>query len=156
MSTEEKYDRLRRNIWTTPPMFFASQTVTQTLTTATLTTITFTSVANDNYGGYNGTSTYTVQVAGWYWLTAQVQFASNATGVRIARAVINGSGSAMLVHSVPANASQVLTPIVSGPILCAVGDTLLIQGYQASGGNLGTQVTGGYNSSWSLEWLRLP
>ena len=157
MTTEEKFDASRRGIWRNPPLLNVSQTVSQTLSNATLTPVTFTNVIIDNYGGYStGSSSYTVQVAGWYWITIQVQFASSATGVRVARAVLNGSGSAMLVHAVPANASQVLTPIVSGPIQCAVSDVVTVQGYQNSGGNLGTQVTGGYNSSWSMEWLRLP
>lgn len=157
VSTEEKYDEARRGIWSNPPLLYVTQSVAQTLTTSTLTKITFTNVVADTRSAYTtATSTYTVAVAGWYWFSAIVHYASNATGVRVTHAVQNGVGSPVLSHGAAANSSQILSTVNSAPVLCAVGDTLIIEGFQSSGGNLSTQVSTGYQSSWSLEWLRIP
>ena len=155
----EKYDAARRSVWNYPPMLYVTQTVSQNLNTSTSTLINFDTVVYDNYNGFSiAGSTYTVAVAGWYWLNTYVNYNANNTGVRIARALQNGVGGGILVSAMPTNTvgSLTITAMVSGPVQCAVGDTLVIHGFQSSGGVLGTHVGGGFFSSFMLEWLRLP
>lgn len=145
---------LRNTVASTFPLLKVQQTASQSLTSGTDTLITMTTVNVDNYSGYStGTSTYTCQLAGWYWVTAAVVYAANTTGIRNAEVWKNGASVAQLYMSTVASTSATVAS-VSGLLSLASGDTVTMRGQQTSGGALSTQVGSGYNSWLSLEWMR--
>ena len=137
------------------PLFQVRQTVTQSIPNTSPTNVSFDTVIYDSHGGWNsGASNYTVSVAGWYWVSILVEFQSNATGVRTCRLNQNNTGSSLLVHTMTPNASgNSAGAYLTGPVKCAIGDVIRVEAAQTSGGALGTQVTGGYTSVFSGDWM---
>ncbi|HEX5010213.1 MAG TPA: hypothetical protein VFY71_07415 [Planctomycetota bacterium] len=79
--------------------------------------------------------------AGTYSVIGQVRFAANATGVRLAALLQTESiKSVVIVQS--ATGGQVTTIQVVGLLSCRVGDTLVMQAYQNSGGALNAEAIG--------------
>lgn len=108
----------------------------------------------DNWGGHSNSTNntrYTVQVAGIYQLSGAVTWQANATGVRAAEFMKNGSALGGTNLYMPASSSNFFTVSLPAYIVaCAVGDYLEIGGYQSSGSALAT-VTGG--SYFSISYL---
>lgn len=99
--------------------------------------ISFDDTPVDRMGGASGTATQIViKKAGAYQITAQVAFATNASGLRIARILKNGSlvtkaalpGSSLGSLPFPATALE----------LCEPGDLITLELFQDSGGALNT------------------
>lgn len=149
------FNQLDIQFHNTKPLFQVKQTVTQSVTNNTVTTVAFDTVVYDSHSGFNNiTDTYTVQVAGWYWVSVLLEYQTNSTGIRTVRVNQNGTGSSLLIHTMTPNAAgNSAGCYMTGPIKCAIGDTIKIETVQTSGGALGTQVTGGYINSFSLDWM---
>lgn len=81
-----------------------------------------------------GGGVFTCVEPGIYTITASLAFASNATGRRNIRIALNGSNIVGQGYGSPAGGPSGAD--VSGQCYCAVGDTIEIQGWQNSGGNL--------------------
>ena len=82
------------------------------------------------------TSRLTIVTAGRYRVVGQVAWTANATGLRDATLLKNGTSSA--ITRVPASATGLHYQQVYDEILCAVGDYIELAGTQSSGGNLST------------------
>lgn len=137
------------------PVFQVKQAVAQSIPNNTITTLTYDTVIYDSHSGWsNSTHVYTVQVAGWYWVSMQIELDSNSTGIRTCRLNQNGTGSTILIHTMTPNAIGDSSGLyLTGPVKCAIGDTLKVELVQTSGGALGTHLIGGYNCSFSLDWM---
>jgi hypothetical protein len=127
-----------------PPMFRMYQATAQTLTTSTFTQITCdTSVWDTDSGRQASTPwNYVVPFAGRWTIRGCYIAVGNATGGRVA--AIYQNGTAVPASSVPGTG---VTGVNNGAfaectVTCNVGDTLGLWGYQASGGNLATGVSG--------------
>lgn len=138
------------------PIAHLRQTSIQTLTTSTWTAITWQTEDVDSVSGHSGSaSTYTCQRAGWYRLSGGVSFAANAVGIRDARWVKNGTvvnGSEADVTPLAGSSTTHLTAR-SILVLLAVGNTVELEAFQSSGGNLSTASSGSGMSSMSVEWV---
>lgn len=91
-------------------------------------------VAGDTHAGFTN-GVYTVQTPGWHKITGYVAFVSNATGVRGARAILNG---------VTQSASDIRAAVSGDSTFVALnyleffgaGQTIVVQAFQSSGGSL--------------------
>lgn len=139
------------------PVAYLVQTVGQTMANGAVTGVTF-GVANfDTWGAWSsGTpSVYTVPVAGVYALAGVVLWIANATGTRDALFFRNGgnvNGSQVEISASSTSVNSLILPRVQ--VRCVAGDTLQIAAFQSSGGNLNTDVSGGFAPSMSVEWIR--
>lgn len=145
------------------PIARMRQLVAQTLANNTFTDLTFTGEDFDlEPGGVGGhsisvnTARYTAPFPGYHTLSGGVAFAANASNQRGCRWAVNGSavnGSAVLVSTVGAGNVTVVPARVIRVYLNA-GDYATIQGYQNSGGNLDTFVSGEYSCSFDVLFER--
>ena len=157
--TIETMNQWRYNLFDNRPMMLAEQTVAQSVPNNTFTKITFTTLLYDNFGGYStGLSTYTVQLAGIYRVSGQIQWTANATPARFIRVLHNGTSTGLLSVSDNCSADITTSSALTTLVSCSIGDTLVIQGDQNSGVALNTQAgaAGGinYNSWFTAVWLR--
>lgn len=106
----------------------------------------------DTHAAYNTTTNvFTVPVPGWYEITGLIGLTANATGVRAAKLVktaVDVGNTAEVVGS--ASIVGFLSP--NFIVNCVAGDTLKIQVYQNSGGNLTYAAVGAQNY---LQFKRL-
>lgn len=95
-------------------------------------------VIDDSHGSFNTTTgVYTVSVPGIYEASGQVSFSANATGIRYAQVVQSGSASVTFAGMQTVGSATIAgTSPFFGQFNCKAGDTITIQGYQSSGGNL--------------------
>lgn len=139
--------------WATPPQCYAYHSAAQTLTTATWTLINLTSevydIVQSGDSPSHDTSTNPARLyfrtAGKYELAAQMQFASNATGLRAAEVRLNSGGThggTLLTTAVSSPTSGGVTSVTLPTTVLDynAGDYVELYGYQASGGNLATSV----------------
>jgi hypothetical protein len=104
----------------------------------------------DNWAGHSNTTNntrYVIPVAGIYQLSGALTWAANATGVRAAEFMKNGTALGGSNLYMPASSSNFFT--VSLPayfVQCVVGDYLEIGGFQNSGAPLATVPGGCYFS----------
>lgn len=116
----------------------------QSFTTAVQATLaTWDTASYDSHSAFNATTgTYTAPVAGFYNISGSLAFASSATGYRYAAVLKNGAASfySAFISGVTGDVTNV--PFSGGTYLNA-GDTIVVQGFQNSGGNLGTSTTAG-------------
>lgn len=141
------------NYLLTVPVFYGSQTSTQSITTSTFTAVSFDTNIYDTYSGHSTTvnnSRYTAQVAGIYLCIGQVAFAGNATGVRIAQLYKNGSSTPGQQQMNNSGASNATVAVASALVQMAVGDFVQVFGFQASGGSLATVTN---TSTLQVIWL---
>lgn len=117
-------------------------TATGTISTASNPVI-YSTVEKDTHAGYNAsTGQYTVKVAGWYDVQAQIAW-TGANGVGYAYVCqlnLNGSSYAYGVDKSWASTTDNIYPKVNTLIYCNVGDVLNIQS-QSQGGS-GTYING--------------
>lgn len=108
-------------------------------------------VTKDSHGGFNTTTgIYTCPAPGDYYVDARVGWASNVTGVR--QCVIL-KGSTIVQYSPDVTAAVSIGNHVGILIPnCVAGDTIKVQGFQSSGGNLNYNTTA---NSTSLSIFRL-
>lgn len=96
----------------------------------------WTTVADDSHGQFNSTTgVYTVAAPGRYLVSGVISFAANATGTR--RVVVLQNSTARISGATGiANASNAARMSYSGVVKCVAGDTIKLQAFQDSGGNL--------------------
>lgn len=96
----------------------------------------WTTVADDSHGQFNSTTgVYTVAAPGRFAVSGVISFTANATGTR--RVVVLQNSTAKISGSTGiANASNAARMSYSGILKCVAGDTVKIQAFQDSGGNL--------------------
>lgn len=139
------------------PLFYARQTVTQSLTDSTYGAITYTTEDIDTDSGHDtgsNTSRYTCQTAGKYLFVGRVIFGANATGIRGSAFALNGTrinGSGSLGPS--AGAAFGTTSTTFTIVALSVSDYVELQGYQSSGGSLSTLSSSEFQSSMFGMWL---
>lgn len=100
------------------------------------TVATWSSEAFDSHDAFNSTTgLFTCPISGVYEVNANILFEANATGVRSGAAIKNSTiqfyGSQVLGSSSSDTGSS-----INGLVKCVAGDTVGIQGFQNSGGNL--------------------
>lgn len=132
------------------------QNTVQSVATSTVTPLTFDGSVTDSYGGHSNVTNpdrYTAQVAGWYNICGPAAFATNATGVRVAR--LRKTGTDVVYFDAWAQAvTAAATPsavCAEGILFLNVGDYAQLGGYQTSGGALNTIVVGP-QSGMSVMW----
>lgn len=132
-----------------PHMVRATQTGTgQTLTTATYAAVTFNTEDYD-VGGLHSTVTNTSRLtivrAGYYRFTAALVWASNATGIRKAYMLKNGTTTLVNISGTAVSGSA-HSEQLSATVYMAVNDYAEVFAYQSSGGNLALDPSAG--STW--------
>lgn len=99
----------------------------------------FWSSVTDSHGSFSPTTaggTYTIPVAGNYDISAQVAFTGNATGYRNVVILVNGTAVAYSTDFLGDSASIAPAPMARTYRALKAGDTVKVQAYQNSGGNL--------------------
>jgi hypothetical protein len=132
------------------------QNTIQSIANSTVTPVTFDGSVTDSYGGHSNVTNpdrYVAQVAGWYNISGPAAFATNGTGVRVAR--LRKSGTDVVYFDAWAQAVTVAaTPsavCAEGILFLNVGDYAQLGGYQTSGGALNT-IVAGPQSGMSVLW----
>lgn len=140
-----------------PPIAQLVQNTIQSIPNSAVTPLTFDGTINDSYGGHSNVtnnSRYTGQVTGWYLVAGVAAFATNGTGVRVAR--LRKNGSDIIYFDVWAMAvSTASTPTAAataGIVQLNAGDYVELAGYQTSGGALNT-IVAGPQSGMAVFWL---
>lgn len=128
-----------------PPLCVAKQTSAQSLANATSTAITLDAEDKDSDGMHSNSvnpSRLTAVTAGWYSAQTTINFAANATGLRLATFYINGSEVGRRTEIT--NGGAVFSTAIStaGTMYLAVGDYLESRAWQNSGGSLNTAPAG--------------
>jgi hypothetical protein len=126
-----------------------TNTATQSLTNNTGTKLTFnTASSTPDIGSYdpqgwfdNANDNITIGQAGFYCVTANVAFATNATGRREVTIVVNGTQAAST--NVSAASASTTNLSVSTNLYLDVGDLVTVNALQTSGGALNTANVAG-------------
>ncbi len=128
------------------PACLVYHSTTQSVANTTWTSLTFDSETEDT-DAFHSTGTNPTRLTipsglgGLYLLVASFNFASNATGMRLARFLKNGTTQVPAVDYRPAISGDGTFLTISTLTRLAAGDYVELQGYQSSGGSL--NVTGG-------------
>lgn len=110
-------------------------------------------VAHDTNSTFSS-GIYTVVTPGYYRLSANLAFATNATGARGVKFLKNSADVG--VGGIATGGSTAATSVTTAITVSAVvGDTFKLQGFQNSGGNLAYLTTDG-GSSISIELIQGP
>jgi hypothetical protein len=123
----------------------------QTIATGSWVAISFDTLLWDDYGPHSspwssGTPTrLTIRVAGTYTISAHVDFASNATGERVAVIRING-----VLVALNGGSGTGQSKSVSTMWKCSVGDYIEFVVLQTSGGNLNTTASAYYSARLAI------
>lgn len=145
------------NFLLNPPIFQGRQTSSQTFTTGVEAAVTLDVEDVDSAGGHStvtNTSRYTAVYPGWYWPGSGTSYVANATGGRNAAYKVNGTNVNAGGVTVPGQAT--LSTRVPGRgmlVFLNVGDYIELWGYQSSGGNLGSSVTGIDQPGLTVKWV---
>jgi hypothetical protein len=94
------------------------------------TTLAFGTVVGDTHGGFTSSTTYTVQVPGWYRATANLTFGGAATSA--INLNINKNGTAFAFGASPNTALTFGYAQANGKTLCNAGDTITVTASQNS------------------------
>jgi hypothetical protein len=139
------------------PMCRVYNNANLSIATATWTTVTLNSERFD-VGGMHSTSTNTGRItvpsggAGVYHLSGQVRFATNATGIRAVRLLLNATTSIA-----QRNSSATSTDPCHIGLACdyklADTDYVELQVYQASGGLLNVEYASAESPEFSAHWI---
>ena len=127
----------------------------QSITTATATVLTFDTEDYDNdtmHSTVSNTSRITLTTGGRYLLMGKVQFASNATGTRRVRIVLNGITVLAEVQVPASNVGVVTLPILTVDTFAAA-DYVELEVYQDSGGALNAVRNASYTNYFLAEYL---
>lgn len=145
-----------------PPIAQMRQIVAQTITNATLTSITFTAedvdTDVDGTGGHStsvNTSRFVARYPGWYVCAGGISYAASAVGSRLCDFNVNGIAANGGRVWLPAHAAVNAIAARSVKVYLAIGDFVELVGYQTSGGNLDTAVTGAEQSLFNVWWQRI-
>lgn len=136
---------------TAPPVFNAYQASAQSIANNTFTPATLDTEILDSEGGHStvtNTSRYVFQVAGLYLCFGMAAFATNATGTRASKFIVNGSTATIGAESLylPATTASSTAPTIAF-IQANVNDYVELNIFQNSGGALST------NSNGTFDWV---
>lgn len=109
---------------------------------------------NDTHGKFNGgTSIYTIPVSGEYDLSAALEYASSATGIRELQAIVTIGGSPTTYTLARDSAPPAASLYLHGHkgIYLNAGDTVKFVAYQTSGGVLAAAANGVQYSYASIK-----
>lgn len=138
------------NVLLNPPLFVASSTAAQSVTT-TWVGVSWTSVVNDSYNGFSAPSRYIAQVPGWYECFGNIAYASNATGFRSARIAVNGNPVGGGTGDVPA--SPDLTSLSAGAtVFLNAGDFVELQAW-SGGATVATAALADHRPRFNVRWV---
>lgn len=131
------------------------RTTDQTLTTGVAAAIAFDAERYDTDAFHDtsvNTSRLTIPFAGYYRVTGNLRYASNATGFRQAQLRLNGT---TLIGSVvvSATATNVTDLQVTSDYLFAAGDYIELVAGQTSGGNLNISAAGNFTPEFWIDKL---
>lgn len=139
-----------------PAICEVRQATLQTLTTSVWATTLFDAEDVDSTGMHStvtNTGRLTAVYPGWYWTGGQGAFAANSTGIRATRWSVNGTVlNSTNIHSGAFATFSGETTARNKLVYLNVGDFLLLELFQSSGGNLNTAVTAGEQSGASVHW----
>lgn len=137
-----------------PPQCLVTGAGTQAIPISTYTELNWDQDSSDHSYLHNPASNpqnIYIKTTGWYEVRAQIQFASNSAGYRIARLRKNGSvldRSTVLLPPVNGNATSVLTSI---PVYLVCGDYVSVEVFQNGGSpNLNVALN---ESSFNVTWI---
>lgn len=126
-----------------PPGCKVNRTAVQSITTGTWTSVAFTAADSFDTDAFHSTTTSSEQIViptglgGWYQINASIRWATDNTGDRAIRAIINSS---TVVDGDVVDAAQFASAVtivnLADEILLNAGDVLEIQGYHQRGSNL--------------------
>lgn len=120
----------------------------QSIPTAELTTVTLNAIRYDPYNMF-ASPKITITKPGVYAISANMQFASNATGIRSLRILLNGS-TILGMSQTPASSGATTVITASTINNLAAGDYIELSAYQTSGGNLDVQYTAAVSPNLSV------
>lgn len=114
-------------------------TVNQSIPDSTVTTIVYGSTESSSGVAVNlAAGTITVAKAGLYQIQGAVSYSANATGIRYANVMVNGTEQ--LASGIPGGTGGYPTAQVAGLKRLAAGDVVTLTALQTSGGALNTGV----------------
>jgi hypothetical protein len=138
----------------TTVLLSVSQTTAQSVPTGVWTQISMQSTDVDDVAGWSGSNTYTVPRTGWWRVSANITWYTEATtGNRGARVYVNGTGVPRVTWLTGAGPGATSVG-GSGLIRLAAGDKLALYGLQQSGSTITTLGGSGFATSLAAEWLR--
>ncbi|MFD7132370.1 hypothetical protein [Streptomyces sp. NPDC059894] len=138
----------------TTVLLSVSQTTAQSVPTGVWTQISMQSTDVDDAVGWSGSNTYTVPRAGWWRVSANITWFTEATtGNRGARVYVNGTGVPRATWLIGAGPGATSVG-GSGLLKLAAGDKLALYGMQQSGSTITTLGGSGYATNLAAEWLR--
>lgn len=137
-----------------PPMAVVYQTTVQSLTSGVAAAVSFDTTTVDTYGMHSNStnnSRATAVVAGWYLITATIQYA-NTSAAHNRNVTINKNGVQVPQFGVAGLSGDTgVFPMVSAGawVFLNAGDYVEVIAYQDSGGAVNTHTLG---SSLSIGW----
>ena len=136
---------------TTPEGTTVRKTGAQSISSATVTTLTWDAEVVDDDGWHDNVtnnSRITVTDAGWYVVSANVEWSTNLTGRRFLGLYVNGTG----VRSVraPAVNGDTTNQAISSPMKLSASDYVEVKVLQTSGSNVNAGGSGEANSSFTV------
>jgi hypothetical protein len=144
------------NFFLAVPHVVLTQSVAQTVATATFAAITWDVEVRDNdsmHSTVTNTSRMTCVTAGWYEVSGAVGWTGSAVGNRLSRWAVNGTAvTGTEVSAAGTLATGVAFAAMTTGLFLNVGDYVELFGWQSSGGNLNTNVTGASVSRASVRW----
>lgn len=136
------------------PVFRGFQNVVQSVASSTVyAPVLLDSETFDPDGGHStttNTSRFTVQTAGYYFVSVHCSYATNATGARAVAVAVNGTAVVQSQQAAPPANSW--SGGIAEFVYLNVGDYVEMTSWQNSGGNLST-ANGAFAPSMSLFWV---
>jgi hypothetical protein len=121
---------------------------------ATFTDLTFDSERFDDsafHSTVTNTGRLTIPVTGTYVIAAAVRFASNTTGARQTRILLNGT--TMIVRDLRSASTGLVYVSMTTIYHLTAGDYLTLNVYQDSGGALNVEVEGNWSPEFSISYV---
>jgi hypothetical protein len=130
---------------------FATNTHGQSVASSTSTTVTNWTTGFDVTSSFNATTgAFTVPTTGYYLVSAQIEYGSNAAGTWAATIVLNGTTQATGVMGYNATPEAVQ---VTAVLNCTSGQTITIVAFQTSGSSVSLSTTA---AQTYLSIIRIP
>jgi hypothetical protein len=143
------------NFLTGKPLCVLRKNATQSVPHDTWTDVTWQLEDIDTDAGHStvtNTHLYTAQTAGWYYLTASIEFSGHAAQYRQAKFVCS-TGVEVGEHTVMLNGSTHGSDVcTSAHLYMAVGQTVKVQAWQDSGTTLNIQ-NDSLDSRFEIAWV---
>jgi hypothetical protein len=139
------------------PHVILTQGVAQAIANTTFTALTWDTEVRDNdavHSTVTNTSRMTVVTAGWYRVSGTCGWAGSATGQRLSRWAVNGTGvegTEIAFSSALSTTSAV--PAVTADFFLNAGDFVELFVWQNTGGSLNTNIGSTTKSRAQLLWL---